>query len=88
MLVKDGVHNGRSAVRRVNDVDPAVAGLNGIGICEGIVAAGNIAPIGIGLVVVGRDSHGQRGAIVHVIVVNKQEMAVLQLDEVNGGVGV
>ena len=76
MLVEDDVHNGRSAVRGVDDVDPAVAGLKGIGICEGIVAAGNVAPIGIGLVVVGGDSHGQRRAIVHVIVVNKQQMAV------------
>ena len=52
VFVEDGVHYRRSAVRRVDDVDLAVMGLNGIGIGEGVVAARNIAPMGIGLIAV------------------------------------
>ena len=52
VLVEDGVHDGRSFVRRVDDVDFAIAGLDGVGIGEGIVAARNVATIGIGFVAV------------------------------------
>ena len=43
------MHNGRSAVRRIDDVDLAVTSLNGIGIGEGIVTARNVPSIGIGV---------------------------------------
>ena len=47
-----------------------------------------VSAVGVGLVVVGRKGGGERGAAAHAVVVDQQQVAALELQEVDGGVGV
>ena len=76
------------ASRRVDQVDLAVLALDHVRIRERVLARGDVAAIGIRLVLVGRNGHGQRRAIVHAVVVDQQQVAVLQLEEIDRGVGI
>ena len=44
--------------------------------------------VGISLVAVGRDGHGQRRAVGAAVVVDQQQMAVLELEKIDRGVGI
>ncbi len=88
VLVKHCVHDGCTAVRGIDYVDLAVLRLDSVGIGERVVATGDVASMGVGLVVVHRNGHRQRGPVIHVVVVDQQQVTIVQLDEVHSRVRV
>ena len=69
-------------------MDLAVIGLDGVGI--GIIAGAfdQGAAIGVRSIAVGREGGRQRRAVFGGVIENQQEMAALETQELDGGVGV
>jgi hypothetical protein len=80
------MHDCGSTIGRIDNVDFAVAAWYGIGIGKVVVPAGNIALVRIAFVSIYRYRHCQRRAIVHIIVVHREQMAVFQFDKIDGRV--
>src|SRR5437867_1064068 len=87
-LVKDSVTNDRPLVRGEDDMDLAVARLDRRWISKIAGPFGNVSPMRKRLRVVCRNGRGQRGAIGETVVVNQQQVAVAQPDEVHRGIGI
>src|SRR5262249_7926603 len=81
-LVEDGVVHHRPPLRREDDVHLPVAGLEGERVSEVAGALGEVPLERIGLVAVRRQRHGQRGPPMEAVVVNQQEPAALQFEEI------
>src|SRR5438552_3520023 len=88
LFVEDGVVDHGAALRREDDVDLAVARLAGARIREIRWPLRDIALERIGLVVVGRDCRRQGRPAIHAVIVDQEQPAAPELEEIDGRIRV
>src|SRR6185369_12716457 len=76
----------RAFIGCVRHVNLSISCLDGGGISEITAALRDVAAMGKGLSAVRGNGHGKWGAFVEAVIINQQQMAVLQFDQIDRGI--
>ena len=87
-LIEHGMVDDGPPIGRIDEMNLPVLRLHRHGVGVIVRAFGKVTSIGITSIVVGGNGDGQRRALVHVVIEDQEQMAVLLFDEINGGIGI